>query len=183
MYICHVSDVHLPNFLIVESLYRMILSAMAPPARRECAPIKSGSIPLSCRLSDFVAVRTALTISWLSTECHLLLMHTSQMRFLPFPPLEMMWCTLLATAATAPPGPVDSWCSVCPVRPFFWLEILIVHESAVSKMWSGESLGRIFPSFQNPISCIWNCLVLVACTIFPFRLILRGFVYSPLRSR
>ena len=73
MYICHVSDVHLPNFLIVESLYPMILSAMAPPARRECAPIKSGSIPLSCRLSDFVAVRTALTISWLSTECHLLL--------------------------------------------------------------------------------------------------------------
>jgi len=59
MYICHVSDVHLPNFLIVESLYPMILSAMAPPAWRECAPIKSGSIPLSCRLSDFAAVRTA----------------------------------------------------------------------------------------------------------------------------
>jgi len=143
----------------------------------------SGPMYVSCRLSDFAVVRTAPTISELSTEYHVLLMHTSQMRFSPFPPLEMMWCTHLATDATAPCGPVDSWCSVCPVCPFFWFEIFIVHDSAVTRMRSGESLGRMWPSFQNPISLISKCLVRAVCTIFPLHLTLRGFMYSPLRSR
>jgi len=85
MYICHVSDVHQPNFLIVESLYPMILSAMVPPVRRKCAPIISGAMPLSCRLSDFATVHVAATISEPSMECHMVLMHTSQMRCSPLP--------------------------------------------------------------------------------------------------
>ena len=45
MYSRKVRDVHLPVFMIVMSLVPWSLSAMDPPACRECIPIRSGSSP------------------------------------------------------------------------------------------------------------------------------------------
>ena len=161
----------------------MILRAIAPPARREWAPMRSGSMPFSWRLRDLAAARTAATISalWISSQTSL--WRTSQSKFSSVPLLDRMWWTLRAREATAPPRPVPSWCSVCPMRPFFWFDIFSVAASAVSKDFRVDRRGRIFPSRQKPTSATRNCTVLVALTIFPFRLILRGLVYSPLRRR
>lgn len=45
MYSRNVSDLHRPCFMIVVSLWPVSLRAMAPPARRECTPTRSGAIP------------------------------------------------------------------------------------------------------------------------------------------
>ena len=65
--ILHVSEVQWRNFLIVESLYTMIFSAISPFAWSECTPITAGSIPLSYSLRRFALVLTALTMSMLVT--------------------------------------------------------------------------------------------------------------------
>ena len=80
VYICHVSDVHRPNVLIVKSLYTIIFSAITPPAWSECVPVMSGSIHLSCSLSFFDVVLTALKFSPLVTSVHDSLRQTSQRR-------------------------------------------------------------------------------------------------------
>ena len=128
-------------------------------------------------------MRTAWTMSELVTEVHALFCQTSHRRCDSLPPLLRMWCTCFASAATAPFAPVDSWWSVCPVLPFFWLVILSVAASAKTSVARSDFCGRMRPSFQKPISCTRNWTVLVAWTIFPLRLTLRGFVYSPLRRR
>ena len=70
IYICHVSEIHQPSFLIVESLYPMILSATTPPTQSECAPIVSGSIPLYCSLRVFASVINTWTMSTLVDSVH-----------------------------------------------------------------------------------------------------------------
>ena len=161
----------------------MIFRAMAPPARRECAPMRSGSMPLSSSLSDLAADLTAATISLLWISDHTSLWKTSQRRFSSEPLLTRMWWTLRARDATAPPLPVPSWWSVWPMRPFFWLDIFSVAASAFRSFARVDRLGRILPSLQKPTSATRNWTVLVARTIFPFRLTFLGLVYSPLRSR
>ena len=98
------------------------------------------------------------------------------------PPWWKMWWTLRARAATGPSCPVDSWWIVWPVRPFFWLDIFIVAESAWSRIESGDRCGSCRPSFQNPISLTRNCWVRVAQTHLPFHLTRHSLVYSLLRS-
>jgi len=163
--------------------YFMILRAIGPPARNECAPIMSGSIPRLWSFSAFAAVRTALTISELCTEIHAFSWNTSQISCWSVPTLLKMWCTLRAINATDPHSPVVSWCSVCPVRLYFWFAIFIVAESAVSSFSNGDLRDRIVLSFQNPTSQTLNWTVLVALTIFPLPFTFRGFAYSPLRKK
>ena len=100
--ICHVSDVQQPNFLILESLYAMVFSAIYPPALSECAPIMFGSITLSCILRFFELVITALKISLLVTAVHASLRQTPQSKFSSITLLLSMWCTLLAMDSKDP---------------------------------------------------------------------------------
>ena len=118
IYIYHVSDVQRPDFMIVESLYPVILISIAPPDWSECTPIMSGSTLLSCSLRGFVTVITALKMSSLVTSAHASLSQMSQSRFYYVPLLLKMWYTLHARVATSPFLPVDLWCKVCPVPLF-----------------------------------------------------------------
>ena len=121
IYIFHLFDVQRPNFLIVESLYTIIVSYINPPAWSECAPIMMGSITLSCSLRSFAAVLTALTMYPLVTSAHASLRQTPHSRFSSVPLLLRMRCTLRYRAATSPLLTVDSWCKVFLVIPFFLL--------------------------------------------------------------
>ena len=109
MYICHVSDVHLPSLRMVESLKSISFKAIAPPARSEWEPTRSGSNPLMCRPIFCTERRVAVTMDVLVIEHHLSLLNTSQIRLSSEPPCARTCATLLASAATAPSGPVDSW--------------------------------------------------------------------------
>ena len=102
IYICHISDVQRPNSLVVEYLYPIIFSAIAPPDWSEYAPIMSGSITLSCILRVIKAVLTALKSCLLVTSVHASLHHTSQSRFSFVSLLIGMWRTLRAVASKAP---------------------------------------------------------------------------------
>ena len=116
------SDAHRQNFLIVQSLYPMIFSDIAPPDWSECALIILGSNPLSCILSIFEGVLTAIKMSPLVTSVHALLHQTSQIRLSYVSFLPRMRCTLRDRDAMAPLLPVDSWCKVCPILPFYiWI--------------------------------------------------------------
>ena len=55
MYCVKVKEHQLPIFIIAVSSYPYNLRAMAPPARSECAPIKSGSIAFFCKSNDIAA--------------------------------------------------------------------------------------------------------------------------------
>ena len=72
MYILHVSDVHLPNFIILESLYPTILRAVSPPALRDCATIRSGSTSPLFDLRVFTANMNVATMSELCTASQVL---------------------------------------------------------------------------------------------------------------
>ncbi len=183
MYICQVLEVQRPNFWMSESLYPMSLSAMAPPARREWAPTMSGSYPFSWRLSALTDSLMACTMLLPVTLVHFLFKYTSQITFDSSPPFDKMWCTRRARPATAPRVPVDCWCRVWPMRPFFWFDIFIVAESAESNCLSGDLRGSTLLFLKKPMSPTRNCLVRVAGTIFPFCFTMRGLVYSPLRRR
>jgi len=90
-------------------------------------------MPLFCNFRAFAAARTAATISELWTEIHALSWKTSQMIFWSLPLLLRMWCTLRASAATAPFSPVVSWCRVWPVLPFSDLKFsLLQHQQWVA---------------------------------------------------
>ena len=157
---------------------------MSPPARRECAPIRSGSMPCSCILSDFVAVCTHCTISgWEIAYQTFGGVKTSQNNRWSDPAFDRIWCTLRASAASAPSDPVDSWWRVCPMRPFFWFVIFNVAESAWSKICNGQLRFRIFLSRKKPTSQTRNWRVRVAGTHTPFFWIFLAFVYSPLLSK
>jgi len=86
------------------------------------------------------------------------------------PPLERMWCTRAARAATAPRSSVDSWCIVWPMRPFFWLVIFMVAELASKRTDKEDLRGRILPFLKNTISPTENCFVLVVRFIIPLHL-------------
>ena len=118
IYICRVLDVQSPNVLIVESLYPMIFSAIAPPDRSECAPIMLVSIPISCSLRIFAEVISAQTMSLIVTYVHTLLIQTSHIILSSVPLFLSMWYTLCDRSAEAPFLPVDSWCKVLPILPF-----------------------------------------------------------------
>ena len=60
MYCRNVSDDQRPIFCIVVSERPCNFMAMAPPARSECTPTKSGSMPLSARPNFVVAWRICL---------------------------------------------------------------------------------------------------------------------------
>ena len=124
--ICHVSDVHWPDFLIVEYLYPVIFSAISPPSRSECALVMLGSITPYCSLRVFEAVLTALTIYLLVTYVHDLLHYTSQIRFSSVPLFLSMRCTLHARASAYPLLIVDLWCKVSPILPFLWFYFLVL---------------------------------------------------------
>ena len=106
IYICHVFDVQQLNFLIVESLYTMIVSDITPPDWSEFPPIVLGSIPLYCSLRSFAAVLTALKMSPLVTSAHASLRQTPQSRLSSVPLLLSMCCTLRYRVATDPLFPV-----------------------------------------------------------------------------
>ena len=130
----------------------MILSAIAPPARNECAPIISGSIPFYWSFKALDAVFTARTIYPLVTAVHEPWRHTSQRKLFSVPSLLRMCYTLHDRGVTAPLIHVDYWCNVCPMLPFFWFEIFNVAESVSRSLLSTSYQERIFPFFQNPMS-------------------------------
>ena len=66
--------------MIVESLYTVMFSAIAPPDQIEWAPIMSVSITLSCSLIFFAVVITSLIMSPLVNYVHDLLQQTSYIR-------------------------------------------------------------------------------------------------------
>ena len=144
IYICYVSDVHRPNFLIVESLYPMIFSTINPPDESECAPIMSGSIILYYIWWVFEAVLLALTRSLIVASAHDSLIQTSYSRLSSIPLFIRMWCILHARATTDPLLPVDSWCKVCPSLMFLLFQIFSVAESASSGLFSVSCLEIIF---------------------------------------
>ncbi len=188
MYICQVLEVQRPNFWMSELLvYPINLSAMAPPAQREWAPTMSVSYPFSCRLSDLTNSQMAWTILLpaVTPLIHFLLKYTLHMTLDSLPPFARMWCTRRARPATAPRRvPVDCWCRVWPMQPFFWFDIFIVAKSAVTNSLSGDLRGGSTLLFlKKPMSSTRNCLLRVAGTILPFCFTMRGLVYSPLRRR
>lgn len=68
--------------------------------------------------------------------------------------------------------------------PFFWFVIFNVTSSAVNRTCRGDLRGRIFPSFQNPMSPMRNSTVRFAFFLGLFvRKSRAGRVYSPIRSR
>ena len=85
-----VSDDHRPIFLIVVSASPMSLRAIAPPARKEWTPMRSGSIPLRCKLRVCAAFRTVCNISGGVIGTHLFVSgdQTSQIKLLGPPPFE-----------------------------------------------------------------------------------------------
>ena len=91
MYWMNVIDIHLPCFLIMVSETPWSLSAIAPPARKECTPMRSGSSPFSFSLRVRTAVRMPVLMSFgvmgfHSCSC----VNTSQRRESPVPPLVRM---------------------------------------------------------------------------------------------
>ena len=119
IYFFHLSDLNRTYFMIVESLYPMVFSAITLPSQSESAPITSGSIPLYCSLRVFEAVLTALTLSPLVTSFHNSLRQISQRILYYVPLLLSMWCTLHAGAAKDPFLSKYFWCKVFPIIPFF----------------------------------------------------------------
>ena len=182
MYCRNVMEVHRPCFFIIVSATPCSLRAMAPPARRECTPMRSGSIPFSCRLSSVTQclspVRMFDGVMFLHSPSSV---QKSEMRLLSVPPLWMMWCIRRAVAFTGQ----CRWCAahscviVSPILPFFWFEIFSVHWSAVQSSVR-DAVYRVscLPSLKNPTSQTLNCLVRVA-----FVALLRGRVYSPTLNR
>ena len=107
MYCRNVRDVQRPCFIMVVSLSPVSLSAIAPPARREWTPTKTGLIPDRWSLRLRTAIRMVVRKLVAVTCVHLLLWKTSHISFEVFPPLDKMWCTLRAQALT---GQVRRWC-------------------------------------------------------------------------
>ena len=122
IYICHLYDVHCLKLLIVEYLYPIIFSAIAPPAWSKCAPIMSGSTPLSCSLRGFEVVLTALKMSLLLTSVHDSLRQTSQRIFSSITVLLRMCCTLRARSDTDPVLPFYLWFKVYLIIYFIEFE-------------------------------------------------------------
>ena len=92
MYWRKVRPDHLPIFIIVVSSEPVSLRAMAPPARSECAPTKSASIPLSCKSSVLTVCRMLVIICLLViwVQRFDFLSQTSQSRFIDVPLLARM---------------------------------------------------------------------------------------------
>ncbi len=123
IYIRNVNPDHRPCFMMMVSATPWSLRAIAPPARREWAATRSGSIPflsrphaLTERLMD-VIISEEVIYSQSEEEVRLYW----QMRDSLLPPCETMWCARLASAWV---GPVEvlsmaSWNIVWPIRPFF----------------------------------------------------------------
>ena len=107
IYICQVSNSQWPNLLIVEYLYPMIFSDIAPPDRSKCAIILSGSIPLPWSFRDLYDVLNARTISPFVTAVHETFRHTSHSILSSVPQLLRIWCTLRDMDVTPPLVPVD----------------------------------------------------------------------------
>jgi len=175
---------HLPYFINTESSSFCSLRAIAPPARSEWVPTRSGSSPASChfkvlmdwrmlRLISSGVIVLSLSPSWYVdiSECIL-------------PPFVRMWWMRRASARTQLLKPSDvSWWIVCPILPFFWFEIFNVAESASSSLASGDFLFSNLPSLKNPTFITLNCFVRVAWTILPFFTTTLGAVYSPTLSK
>ena len=177
---------HRPIFIIVVSSAPVSLSAMAPPARRECGPTRSASMPFLCRCSAFTALRKLVVICRLVICDHVfdVSSQTSHRRFLEVPLFARIWWTLYARALTGHDGWETAWWwIVWPILPFFWLVIFSVHDVAVNSVGNVLFRGRMWPSLKKPTSQTLNCTVRVARFCMPLRVATRGFVYSPTRSK
>ena len=127
MYMRKVRPDHRPCFMMIVSLTLCSFIAIAPPARRECAPIKSGSIHcLSMMRSNFVITRICLTTSEDWTQSHVPSgWQNLQRSESPLPPFDRIWCTRLTNAWVGPFG-IASCMMQYSIRPFFWACILSV---------------------------------------------------------
>ena len=119
----NVRDCHRPCFMISVSVKPCSFMAMAPPARREWTPTRSGSMPFLERSSSTIVLRMCLIRSWEFTCFHVLSSESkkSHMQKSSCPPLDNIWWTRAARALT---GHVSEccraiWCIVVPIRPFF----------------------------------------------------------------
>ena len=99
MYCRKVSDVQRPCFIIVVSLSPESFSAIAPPARNECTPTRSGLMPDLCRLR-FRTASLIVVRMFVALTCVHLLWYMSHMSLFVVPPLARMWCTRRAQALT-----------------------------------------------------------------------------------
>ena len=98
IYCKKVRDIERPIFIIVVSLYPWSFRAMAPPARNECAPTRSGSIPCFSSFNYFAVSRSA-SITWQgSTGIHVPLSPTEHIKVSLVPPSERISCTICARA-------------------------------------------------------------------------------------
>ena len=128
----------------------MVFNAIAPPDQSECSAIMSGSFPLTCSLRVFAAVLTDFPLSLLVTSVYIFLFQTSHSRFSSVPLLLSMRYTLCDRADTSPLLPVDLWCKVCPIIPFFLFEIFSVAESVSISVFRDSCLKIIFSFSKIP---------------------------------
>ena len=179
MYWNQVAEDHRPIFWIVVSVSPWSLRAMAPPAWRECVPIRSGSMPWCCSLRYCAPFCSVFQTLVLVTDDHVVSVFIAQSSMSSLPPWDRMWWTRLARAATAPFCPVVSWCMVWPMWPFFWLDILSVAQSALTSSSSGDLRASCLLSLKNPTLPTLNWRVCVACFHCPLTCTFLGEVYSP----
>ena len=146
----------------------MVFCAIAPTSWSECVHIMLGSIILSCSLRFFAAVLTALTMFPLVTSIHALLCQTLQRRFSSVPVLLRMWYTLRARDSTANLLPVYSWCNVCPILLFFWLDffVLLSPPQAVCSVSHAKKDICNYPG--RPHLELWTVVSLFLLIIFYF---------------
>jgi hypothetical protein len=173
--------VHWPCFWMMVSATPCSLSAIAPPALRECTPMRSTSMPFLCSSSCLTACLrpTLMCVGVIVCQVPFSSMN-SEIRLLSLPPLDRIWCTCHANAVT---GPCVSFSTVScimvsPIRPFFWLVILRVHWSAVSSVSKDECRDSILLFLKFPMLPTVNCTVRVAQTVRPFLVMNLGAVYS-----
>ena len=184
IYCKKVSPDHLPCFIIVVSDSPCSFNDIAPPARSEWTPTMSGSIPLSSRCKSLTLLRMQVIMSVGVTEQSSWSCLYTQIKDESAPWFRSMWFTLRANALIGHYlSSMASWWMVCPIFPFFWLEIFRVAEWAVNSSSKLVFWSSCFWFFQKPTSCTLNWMVRVARTSRPFLFTCLGAVYSPTRSK
>ena len=183
MYCRKVTERQHPCFWMIMSETPWSLRAMAPPARRECDPMRLGSMPFLCNFRALAAYLITALMSAEVTEFQIpSLEMNSQITESSGPPFDRMWCTRHAAALM---GPVSmsvctrSWEMVSPILLFFLFVILRVTWLVVVRSWRGDQRGSTLPFLKSLISCTQNCTFRVARILRPLCVVKRGLVYSP----
>ena len=160
---------------------------MDPPNRMEWTPTRFGLIPVWFIFrvveENWISVirYVDVTVEKVSLYVNIYLQVYDSVS----PLLLKMWCIQRASAFQGQRSEAkDSWWMFFPMRPFFWLVILRVEESALRSSWSVELCRSWHPSFQKPTLPAVNCFVRVACLRVPsHRSTYLVAVYSSQRRR